>query len=408
MNHLSSKIAVLGAGIQGVCVALALGKQGYKVTLIDQASDCMRRTSLVNEGKIHMGYVYANDVSFKTPRLMLQAALQFAPLIENWTPIAINWADITSNPFTYIVMPDSLLSPEQLLNQYNRLEQEYLAFSQVNKVNYLGSNPANLWQETPIPVEFNSNLVATAVATPELSIICEKFRDLMRLSIEASDDIEPFYQHRIESVNHNSQGFSIAGITVDGAQWQHQVDMVVNCLWEGRLKIDQQLGILPKRSWVYRLKYRVLVELPEALSSLPSLTFVLGRYGDIVTSQDSKIAYLSWYPCCLQGWSTDLTIPPSWDDIYNQNLNQATKNKVANAALQAFDQIIPGILHSRIKQIAAGVIFSWGTTDIDDPVSELHARHDIGVEEHDGYFSINTGKFTSAPLFAQQLVQKIQ
>ena len=55
----------------------------------------------------------------------------------------------------------------------------------------------------------------------------------------------------------------------------------------------------------------------------------------------------------------------------------------------------------RIDSVAAGVIFSWGATDIDDLQSELHQRHDIGPEFHDGYVTVNTGKLTSAPLFAR-------
>ena len=62
----ASSIAVLGAGIQGVCVALALEVAGHTVALIDQAEDCLLRTSLRNEGKIHLGFTYANDRSLRT------------------------------------------------------------------------------------------------------------------------------------------------------------------------------------------------------------------------------------------------------------------------------------------------------------------------------------------------------
>ena len=56
---------VLGAGIQGICSALALAHQGYHVELIDQANQGMSRTSLVGEGKSHLGFVYAKDVQTK-------------------------------------------------------------------------------------------------------------------------------------------------------------------------------------------------------------------------------------------------------------------------------------------------------------------------------------------------------
>ena len=49
------------------------------------------------------------------------------------------------------------------------------------------------------------------------------------------------------------------------------------------------------------------------------------------------------------------------------------------------------------------MIFAWGDSDIDDAESVLHQRHEIGVVSADGYHSINTGKLTSAPYFAEQL-----
>jgi hypothetical protein len=55
----------------------------------------------------------------------------------------------------------------------------------------------------------------------------------------------------------------------------------------------------------------------------------------------------------------------------------------------------------------AGTIFAWGSTDIDDPKSDLHERRAIGVRAYDGYFSIDTGKLTCAPLFADQLAKQL-
>ena len=52
-------IAVLGAGLQGACIALELARRGHEVDLIDQDVQPLNRASLRNEGKIHLGFVYA-------------------------------------------------------------------------------------------------------------------------------------------------------------------------------------------------------------------------------------------------------------------------------------------------------------------------------------------------------------
>ncbi len=60
------KIVILGAGLQGVSVALELAHRGVQVLLIDQDQQPMNRASLRNEGKIHLGLIYANDPSQAT------------------------------------------------------------------------------------------------------------------------------------------------------------------------------------------------------------------------------------------------------------------------------------------------------------------------------------------------------
>jgi hypothetical protein len=54
-----------------------------------------------------------------------------------------------------------------------------------------------------------------------------------------------------------------------------------------------------------------------------------------------------------------------------------------------------------------GQIFAWGTTDVDDPSSELHCRYEIGVNSYGRYHSVDTGKYTMAPYFAAETVNRI-
>ena len=116
---------VLGAGIQGVSVALGLQRRGYAVALVDKAPDCLMRASFRNEGKIHMGFVYANDSSFQTSALMLRASLSFSRLLDEWTGVDIEWPALTSYPFMYVIARTSMVAPESLLGSYEKLQHEY-------------------------------------------------------------------------------------------------------------------------------------------------------------------------------------------------------------------------------------------------------------------------------------------
>jgi hypothetical protein len=57
--------------------------------------------------------------------------------------------------------------------------------------------------------------------------------------------------------------------------------------------------------------------------------------------------------------------------------------------------------------VHAGIIFAWGDTDVHDPASRLHERHSVGPRSFGRYHSVNTGKYTLAPLFARQLAERI-
>ena len=76
---------------------------------------------------------------------------------------------------------------------------------------------------------------------------------------------------------------------------------------------------------------------------------------------------------------------------------------VQRDVLAALDAILPGIGETHVDVVDAGMIFSWGDGSLADPDSEVHRRCDTGIHRKEGYFSIDTGKFTNAPYYAEQL-----
>ena len=69
---MTSPIAIIGAGLTGCCVALELARRHHDVMLIEQDALPMNRASLRNEGKIHLGLIYANDNTLETAQLQLK------------------------------------------------------------------------------------------------------------------------------------------------------------------------------------------------------------------------------------------------------------------------------------------------------------------------------------------------
>lgn len=396
-------VCVLGAGLQGVCAALALRAEGRKVCLIDRLPEPMLRASRCNEGKIHLGFVYANDASLRTSRLMLQSALSFAPLLDEWAPGALDWSSLRSRPFTYLILEDSLLDQTALFDHYEKVQACFRELS-AEGVNYLGLSPDRLWEPRRTP-SFASKKVVAAAYTCEVSLNLERFRSRLLASLKEMPEIRFLPNRQIDEVHRKPNGFSVGGTDGSNQSWRISAESVVNCLWEGRLEIDSQMGFEPSRPWTFRLKYRVLGGLPRELDHLPSVTMVLGAYGDIVPM--GRASYFSWYPVCRIGWVSDLRPPHDWDGPCRGRPDAGVCAQIPTQVFQQLDRIIPGVRRATASSIDAGVVFSWGNTDVDDLESEFHQRYDVGLYKNDGYFSINTGKLTCAPFFARQLARQL-
>jgi hypothetical protein len=57
--------------------------------------------------------------------------------------------------------------------------------------------------------------------------------------------------------------------------------------------------------------------------------------------------------------------------------------------------------------VAGGIILAAGDTDIDDPASRLHTRTAVGIRSMHGYHSVDTGKYTLAPMYALEIADRV-
>ena len=119
------RVAVLGAGIMGSCVALRLARAGCSVTLVDQAAAPMSGASRWNEGKIHLGFLYAADTSGRTAAALLPGGLAFRTLIEELIDSSIE-AAVTADDDIYLVHPHSIVDADAMERYFRSLEARHL------------------------------------------------------------------------------------------------------------------------------------------------------------------------------------------------------------------------------------------------------------------------------------------
>lgn len=394
----NSRVAVLGGGLTGSSIALELARSGVDVVLIEQDEQLLNRASLRNEGKIHLGFVYANDKSLETAKLQLRGSLSFRSLLARWIGPRADQIPC-STPFTYLVSASSLCTLEELESHYMEVQNLYRAHITDNPtLDYLGRRPENLYRKSNrVSPRFNDSRVIGSFQTAELAIDTQVMAKYLRAALHESESIQILTGLHVEGVVRRSDKLCVEASSDTGI-WRHDFEQVVNALWDGRIEIDHTYGLPTQPGWVYRLKYRVIVRLPRELIDAPSVTMVLGPYGDVVIRPD-QTAYLSWYPVGLKGWSHHRKPPDDWQHDCSGASKGASAAYIAKETLNAIDDWYPGIGNSKTLRVDAGVICAYGETDVDDYSSALHTRTQSGITSDNGYHSVDPGKLTTAPFF---------
>ena len=393
------RVAVLGAGLQGSAIALELGRRGVDVDLVERADEAMTGASAHNEGKVHLGYVYANDPSRRTARTMIEGALEFAPLLRRWLGDLDDV--VVADPFRYAVHRDSLLTVEEVEAHFADCHAIALELLDGREPDYFGADPRvapRRLSPADLAEHFHPATVSAAYATTEVAVDPLSLARAVRRALADHPRIRLRVATAVRAVTPLDDG---ALVHTDRADDRY--DHVVNALWDGRLAVDETAGVAASRPWLYRMKYFVRLE-PSV--SVPSTTILLGPFGDVVTYADGQ-AFLSWYPAGRLGTSAALS-PPSWDT----ELDDVLAKEVRMGVVAGLADVVPAV--GRLPEadlaegrVLGGVIFAHGHTDIDDPASVLHERHEIGPVSHGRFHSVDTGKLTMAPRFARLLADRI-
>ena len=228
---------------------------------------------------------------------------------------------------------------------------------------------------------------------------------LLREALRANPRVTFIGDTRVTHVTRCDRRRLVVHAHHDGVACAERYDQVANTLWHGRLEIDARLGLDPGRPWLYRYKFGSRIRVSLRPEGPPSLTCVLGPFGDIVNF-GARGLFLSWYPIGMVATSTDLR-PPEW----HQRLSQKTRLEVFRRSFREWLIRCPGLESIGFDEAdvdpSGGVIMAWGSTDIDDPESELHTRYEIGVHSVDNYHSVNVGKYTMTPFLGLKTAERI-
>jgi hypothetical protein len=94
---------------------------------------------------------------------------------------------------------------------------------------------------------------------------------------------------------------------------------------------------------------------------------------------------------------------PRFDDAGRRDLIGAIRSELG-AAIPATEAVMAAAEETRLE---GGWVFANGKGSLADPAATLHRRDRFGIRRSGTYFSVDTGKYSTAPWLAREVTAMI-
>jgi len=394
---------VLGAGIMGSSTALHLARLGVHVTLFDREHAPFRGASRWNEGKIHLGFLYAADPTLDTARAVLPGGLEFRDQVAQLTGVSLGPVTTPVDDL-YLVHRDSVTTRIATLRYFEavaKLVREHPgAGSYLTDVSRPRVEPL---PRTEVEALSGPSVVVAGYHVPERSVDTNVVADAFVAALEAEDRVEFAMGEPVTGVSPDSGDHAGSWLVRTGSERHGPFDAVVNALSQGRPSIDRSAGHRPDVAEQHRYRVSLFVRTARRVDS-PSAVLAFGPFGD-VKSYGGRDFYLSWYPAGLLARGESVDPPPA------PMLVDDERERIATTVWAELEAALPWV--GEIKRAAmqvrveGGWVYSQGRGALDDPGAGVHRRDRLGISRLGSYFSVDTGKYSVAPALAQRLARAI-
>jgi hypothetical protein len=397
------RIAILGAGMMGASTALFLARGGAHVTLFDAASIPLAGASRWNEGKIHLGHLYAADPTLRTAERLLPGGLAFKRLTERLIGGPIDHA-VSAADDLYLVHRASVVDAEAVGRYYDAVTA--LAAAHPDAADYLTPvHDARVQRLTRAELEATCNtaFITAGYRVPERSVATGWIADRLVQALDAEPHIELRLGTTVTGVATGTHGLRGPLSVRTGAAAEGPFDVVVNALWEARLAVDASLGLAAPPTWSHRFRVSVFLRTTRPVV-VPSAVVATGPFGD-AKNYNGRDLYLSWYATGLlaEGHGVAPPAPPA--------LDEAARARLADDVLTRLGAVLPWVTSlasiTETRRVAGGWVYAEGRGPLDDARSTLHRRDRVGIRRDGQYVSVDTGKYSIAPWLARTIADDL-
>ena len=393
------RVAVLGAGIMGSCLALNLARRGVDVTLVDQHRLPLQGASRWNEGKIHLGYLYGADASLSTARHVLTGGLLFRRELSDL--LGVDLAEhTTTDDDLYLIHRDSVVGVEAVRAQFHAVSALVREHSEAGEylVDVRGATAVEVARAELDGLAGPS--VVGAFRVPERSVHTSWVADQLAEALAAEPRVTLQLGTTVHGVQHRPSG----RVRVHGsADFAEDFDVVANALWQGRLAVDVTAGVEPDHVWSHRYRRCLFVRTRHTVD-VPSAIVAVGPFGD-VKNYNGRDFYLSWYPVGLVAEGNELAppVPPALSPERVAGFTHDVRREL-ELVMPRVGEIFDAAESTTVE---GGYVFARGHGSIGDRGSALHRRDAYGITRHGNYVSIDTGKYSTAPWMARRAAEGI-
>lgn len=398
------RIAILGGGMLGTCTALELARRGRRSTIFEGAPTLLQGASRWNEGKIHLGFVYAGDQTLRTAQQLIPGGLAFAGLVSRLLDTTLD-PFITEEDEVFLVHRESVASVEAF-EAYARRTAALVrdAASQPGAPRYL-RNATNAAVRRLTASEVSAITAAEEVlggfSVPERSVSTVAVADLLVQAASQEQRIEMRPGTHVTGVVRRTDG-RLQVSTAAGAD-EGPFDTVVNALWEGRPAVDASLGIQPIAPLTHRFRAAVFADIPD--HRFPSVLLCTGPFGDMKRYADGR-AYLSWYWSGLLAEGNAIEPPRSAAVLDPTRCDDVLKGTLASL-VHYFPVVRTLEAAGTSLTVHGGWVYALGQGSLADPASTLHRRDRFNMTIDRGYISVDTAKYSLAPWLAHRVAEII-
>jgi len=361
------KILIIGAGIHGASIALAIAKKGFNATIIDANAEILMGTSNGTHNRVNMGYHYPRSI--KTAKECLKGCEYFK---RN--------------------LPFSIYYPK---------ESFYLIEKNNSKVN--GSQYKNFLKEAGLKykeAKINSDLIycdniesSFLVDEPcyDVFLLRKYYNQMLR-----NHNVNIILNFKISSIKKKEKIYEIKSKI--GHNFISNFDCIVNATYANSNKIQNLLGVNDKEMQKYKYQ-KTEVVVVESKRYLPAITVMDGPFITIL-------------PYAYNGHSNKYLVYDVENSIIEKKENgqfipENYFNKIKNTNYKKMKE--KGMKYFKFMKDLTPVYSLQATRPIPLDSYKTDYRHTT-IKKHKNFkscYSILEGKFVSAPAIAVEVTEKI-